>query len=116
MQGGAGGGGLLAGAKGLVSSRPRLLPKEVAALTTIGLLLGLIGYTVHCVWVSADMYSAPSIVLQTRCASHPEVQDFLRLRGALFGLKRSVSGHVLGAVHGPVPPRSRTCLAVFMSA
>ena len=70
LQGGAGGGGgLLAGAKGLVSSRPRLLPKEVAALTTIGLLLGLIGYTVHCVWVSADMYSAPSIVLQTRCAA-----------------------------------------------
>lgn len=67
LQGGVvGGGGLLAGAKGLVSSRPRLLPKEVAALTTVGLLLGLIGYTVHCVWVSADMYSAPSIVLQTR--------------------------------------------------
>jgi dolichyl-diphosphooligosaccharide--protein glycosyltransferase len=67
VKGGAGGGGgLLAGAKGLVSSRPRLLPKEVAALTTVGLLLGLIGYTVHCVWVSADMYSAPSIVLQTR--------------------------------------------------
>ena len=32
----------------------------------LGLLLALIGYTAHCVWVSAEMYSAPSIVLQTR--------------------------------------------------
>ena len=66
LQRGASGSGLLASTKGLVSSRPRLLPKEVAALTTLGLLVGLIGYTAHCVWVSADMYSAPSIVLQTR--------------------------------------------------
>lgn len=66
LQGSGGGSGLLASTRGLVSSRPRLLPKEVAAVTTLGLLVALIGYTVHCVWVSADMYSAPSIVLQTR--------------------------------------------------
>ena len=64
MQGGGGGGGALLG--GVLSSRPRLLPKEIAGITVLGLLLALIGYTVHCVWVSAEMYSAPSIVLQTR--------------------------------------------------
>jgi len=52
--------------KGLLSSTPRLLPKEIAGAATLGLLAALIGYTVHCVWVSAEMYSAPSIVLQTR--------------------------------------------------
>lgn len=50
----------------LSSRRSGLLPKDVAGATTMGLLAALIGYTVHCVWVSADMYSAPSIVLQTR--------------------------------------------------
>lgn len=51
----------------LLSGTTRLLPKEIAAAATLGLLAALIGYTVHCVWVSAEMYSAPSIVLQTRC-------------------------------------------------
>lgn len=60
--------------KGLLSSTPRLLPKEIAGAATLGLLAALIGYTVHCVWVSAEMYSAPSIVLQTRygpCSTTP---------------------------------------------
>ena len=26
----------------------------------------IVFYTAHCVWVSAEMYSAPSIVLQTK--------------------------------------------------
>ncbi len=60
----AGGSGAPSGPKG--PARRRLLPKEVAAVTVMGLLAALIAYTVHCVWVSADMYSAPSIVLQTR--------------------------------------------------
>ena len=55
----------------LLSGATRLLPKEIAAAATLGLLAALIGYTVHCVWVSAEMYSAPSIVLQTRWPPAP---------------------------------------------
>ncbi|KAK9824511.1 hypothetical protein WJX72_010999 [[Myrmecia] bisecta] len=47
-------------------SKFQALPKDVAAVGIGAVLLALIFYTVHCVWVSAEMYSAPSIVLQSR--------------------------------------------------
>ncbi|KAK9865090.1 hypothetical protein WJX84_009375 [Apatococcus fuscideae] len=42
------------------------IPRDVAWIALGATLLGLIFYIGHCVWVSAEMYSAPSIVLQTR--------------------------------------------------
>ena len=42
------------------------LPKEIAAFGTLLTALLLVFYAFHCIWVSAEMYSAPSIVLQTR--------------------------------------------------
>jgi hypothetical protein len=48
-------------------SRPILyLPKELAGLATLLTAVLLVFYAFHCIWVSAEMYSAPSIVLQTR--------------------------------------------------
>ena len=35
-------------------------------MALVGLFGALVFYTCHCVWVSAEMYSAPSIVLQSR--------------------------------------------------
>ncbi|WIA39883.1 hypothetical protein OEZ86_013325 [Tetradesmus obliquus] len=50
---------------GWLSSESNPLPAPVAALGLL-LMLGLMAlYTIHCVGVSADMYSAPSIVLQS---------------------------------------------------
>lgn len=42
------------------------LPKEAAWLSLYFLVCVLAFYMFHCVWVSAEMYSAPSIVLQSR--------------------------------------------------
>lgn len=42
------------------------IPRDVAWIGLGAATLGLIFYIGHCVWVSAEMYSAPSIVLQTR--------------------------------------------------
>ncbi|KAK9846648.1 hypothetical protein WJX81_008403 [Elliptochloris bilobata] len=42
------------------------LPKELAIAALAGAAIVFAGYTVHSVWVSAEMYSAPSIVLQSR--------------------------------------------------
>ena len=42
------------------------IPRDVAWVGLVAATLGLIFYIGHCVWVSAEMYSAPSIVLQTR--------------------------------------------------
>ena len=42
------------------------LPFEVAALGLVGVAGLMIFFTMHSVWVSSEMYSAPSIVLQSR--------------------------------------------------
>lgn len=42
------------------------LPVDVSLLGIVATALLLIFYGFHCVWVSAEMYSAPSIVMQTR--------------------------------------------------
>ena len=42
------------------------LPFEVAVLGLVGLAGLLVFFTMHSVWVSSEMYSAPSIVLQSR--------------------------------------------------
>ena len=45
-----------------------VLPFEVSIAGAILLGVMLVMYTCHCVWVSEAMYSAPSIVMQTRSA------------------------------------------------
>ena len=45
---------------------PQRLPRDLAACGLLVLAAMLITYMFHCCWVSADMYSAPSIVLQSR--------------------------------------------------
>jgi hypothetical protein len=47
---------------------PVPLPKEIAFIGILLTSMLLLFYTLHCIWVSADVYSAPSIVLQTRNA------------------------------------------------
>lgn len=42
------------------------LPIEVSIGGIMLLSAMIVFYTAHCVWVSAEMYSAPSIVLQTK--------------------------------------------------
>ncbi|KAI8469243.1 MAG: Oligosaccharyl transferase STT3 subunit-domain-containing protein [Monoraphidium minutum] len=56
------------------------LPKAVAIGGFVGIILLLLSYTVHCIGVSADMYSAPSIVLQSyqRDGSYYVFDDFRR--------------------------------------
>ncbi|KAK9810592.1 hypothetical protein WJX73_002972 [Symbiochloris irregularis] len=51
---------------GMFDKTVRALPFDTSLLALAGLLGALIFYTCHCVWVSAEMYSAPSIVLQSR--------------------------------------------------
>lgn len=50
---------------GFLSETWQGLPAPVAALGVLFMLGLMMLYTVHCVGVSADMYSAPSIVLQS---------------------------------------------------
>lgn len=75
---------------------------SIAGIVLLGIMLVM--YTCHCVWVSEAMYSAPSIVMQTkqndgsvkhfddfreayawlRCApSHPHTPQTQRSRGAI---------------------------------
>eukprot|EP00898_Chlorokybus_atmophyticus_P001616 jgi/Chlat1/2455/Chrsp171S02342 len=42
------------------------LPADAAVLGIVLMLAAMCFYAVHCIWVSADAYSAPSIVLQSR--------------------------------------------------
>eukprot|EP00873_Tetraselmis_striata_P041899 jgi/Tetstr1/462163/TSEL_007228.t1 len=42
------------------------LPSDLAGILMVALVAILSFYAIHCVWVSAEMYSAPSIVLQSR--------------------------------------------------
>lgn len=42
------------------------MPRPVAILFTCFLSFILLFYACHCIWVSAEMYSAPSIVMQTK--------------------------------------------------
>jgi len=46
------------------SGRP--IPRDAALFGLVGLAMVAIFYTWHSIWVSAEMYSAPSIVMQTR--------------------------------------------------
>lgn len=50
---------------GVMSEKWQALPAPVAALGLFFMLGLMMLYTIHCVGVSADMYSAPSIVLQS---------------------------------------------------
>lgn len=50
---------------GFMSEKWEALPAPVAALGLLFMLGLMMLYTIHCVGVSADMYSAPSIVLQS---------------------------------------------------
>jgi dolichyl-diphosphooligosaccharide---protein glycosyltransferase len=52
------------GARGV--RKATTLPKEVSFFCTLLIAGLLLFYACHCIWVSAEMYSAPSIVLQTR--------------------------------------------------
>lgn len=45
---------------------PARLPTDLAGVLIVALVGILSFYAIHCVWVSAEMYSAPSIVLQSR--------------------------------------------------
>lgn len=49
---------------GVLSDKWEALPAPVAGLGLVFMLGLMMLYTIHCVGVSADMYSAPSIVLQ----------------------------------------------------
>lgn len=49
---------------GVLSDKWQALPAPVAGLGLVFMLGLMMLYTIHCVGVSADMYSAPSIVLQ----------------------------------------------------
>ena len=42
------------------------LPRDAAIVGLVGLFFVGVFYTWHSIWVSAEMYSAPSIVMQTR--------------------------------------------------
>ena len=42
------------------------LPRDVGIIGAIFLFSMMVFYVFHCCWVSAEMYSAPSIVLQSR--------------------------------------------------
>lgn len=50
---------------GILSDKWEALPAPVAGLGLVFMLGLMMLYTIHCVGVSADMYSAPSIVLQS---------------------------------------------------
>jgi dolichyl-diphosphooligosaccharide--protein glycosyltransferase len=54
------------------------LPKDAAYVGLIGLGIVLVFYTWHSIWVSAEMYSAPSIVMQTRSANGVHIFDDFR--------------------------------------
>lgn len=58
-----GGSGLLGG---LLGSGWAPLPHDVAIVASLGLLLAISAYIRHGVYVAGEMYSAPSIVLQSR--------------------------------------------------
>jgi dolichyl-diphosphooligosaccharide--protein glycosyltransferase len=49
----------------MMSDKWQALPAPVAGLGLLFMLGLMMLYTIHCVGVSADMYSAPSIVLQS---------------------------------------------------
>ena len=49
-----------------VSEQSGSLPKDAAIVGLIGVFCVGVFYTWHSIWVSAEMYSAPSIVMQTR--------------------------------------------------
>lgn len=42
------------------------IPTEVAAVMIIGIAFLLVFYTIHCIWVTSEAYSSPSIVLAAR--------------------------------------------------
>jgi dolichyl-diphosphooligosaccharide--protein glycosyltransferase len=50
---------------GFISDKWEALPAPVAGLGLLFMLGLMMLYTIHCVGVSSDMYSAPSIVLQS---------------------------------------------------
>ena len=49
-----------------MSEQSGSLPKDAAIVGLIGVFCVAVFYTWHSIWVSAEMYSAPSIVMQTR--------------------------------------------------
>lgn len=63
---------------GFMSEKWEALPAPVAGLGLLFMLGLMMLYTIHCVGVSADMYSAPSIVLQSgrQDGSHYTFDDF----------------------------------------
>ncbi|CAG9464123.1 unnamed protein product [Pedinophyceae sp. YPF-701] len=63
--------------KAMFSARAQL-PADVSALGALFLVSTFLFYIVHCVWVGADHYSAPSIVLQSRSASGVYIFDDFR--------------------------------------
>ena len=61
----------LVGAKSLTPTNIQVkgvwaLPFEAAIAGLVGMLFLMVFFTAHSVWVSSEMYSAPSIVLQSR--------------------------------------------------
>lgn len=69
------------------SKRRRRVPVDMAVLTLALLLPFLAFYVVHCVWVSADAYSAPSIVLQAKSGKHDKPYFFDDFREAYAWLR-----------------------------
>ena len=49
-----------------MSEQSGVLPRDTAIVGLFGLFFVGLFYTWHSIWVSAEMYSAPSIVMQTR--------------------------------------------------
>ena len=50
----------------LFSNAQQKLPRDVGVVGALFFFGMLVFYVFHCCWVSAEMYSAPSIVLQSR--------------------------------------------------
>jgi hypothetical protein len=73
-----------------VSKRVTVLPRDVAIVGVLLTGVVLLFYACHCIWVSAEMYSAPSIVLHTRNpdSSKRTLDDF---REAYAWLRRAAT-------------------------
>ena len=70
----------------------RALPVDMAILILALLLPLLAFYVLHCVWVSADAYSAPSIVLQAKSGKNEKPYFFDDFREAYAWLRYNTEG------------------------
>ena len=81
------------------------LPFEAAIAGLVGMLFLMVFFTAHSVWVSSEMYSAPSIVLQSRSPDGSvHVFDDFRESYAWLNANTHDNAKVQPCSHARTPP------------